>query len=142
MKRLSRKLADITNDDNDDGGSGHGKKRRKARHGSPSADPDDSDDDKETINRADEQLVFQAGHKFFLLYGPWIHSGDGLFETNIDGSYNPSERFENDQNKSQGQLKEILNLLQAKFQPYMHQRWLRRQVSGDFLFHNNILTCD
>ena len=127
MKRLSRKLGDITNDNNDNDNSGHEHKRRKACRES-SAD-NDSDDDKEPINHADEHLVFQAGHKFFLLYGPWIRSGDGLFETDVDQHYNASERFENDQNKSQAQLQEILGLIQMKFQPHvMHQRWLRRQV--------------
>lgn len=140
VKCLSRKLADITNnDDDDDDGSGRGNKRRRARRDS-SMDPDGSDNEKETINRADEHFVFQAGHKFFLLYGPWIRSGDGLFETIIDRSYNPSERFENDQNKSQGQLKEILDLLQVKFQPHMHQRWLRRQASCIIYYSITILT--
>lgn len=132
LKRLSRKLADITNDDDadDNDSSGHGSKRRRVHHKSPSAGSDESDDGTETINRTDEHFVFQAGHKFFLLYAPWIRSGDGLFETKIDQHYNPSERFENDENKLQGQLKEILDLLQVKFQPQaLHQRWLRRQVS-------------
>ena len=128
LKRLSRKLADITNDNNDN--SGQGSKRRKVHHKSPSADLEDDDNDTKTVNRADEHFVFQAGHKFFLLHAPWIHSGEGLFEISIDQDYNPSERFENDENKSQGQLKEIFDLLQVKFQPQaQNQRWLRRQVS-------------
>jgi hypothetical protein len=44
-----------------------------------------------------------------------------------------AERFENDDNESQGQLKEILDLLKVKFQPQdLHQRWLRRQVSHSY----------
>jgi hypothetical protein len=118
--------------DESDNNSGHEPKRRRDDK-SPSMDPNESDDGKETINCADKHFVFQAGHKFFLLYGPWIRSGDGLFEIHIDQHFNPSERFENDQNKSQGQLKEVLNLLQMKFQSQtVHQRWLQRQVS---LYH-------
>jgi hypothetical protein len=128
LKRLSRKLGDITNNDNHDS-SGNRSKRRKIRNKSPS--PISSSDERdETINGADEHFVFQAGHKFFLLHAPWIRSGDGLFETSIDEDYVTAERFENDDNKSQGQLKEILDLLKVKFQPQdLRQRWLRRQVS-------------
>jgi hypothetical protein len=125
LKRLSRKLGDITNDDS----SGNRSKRRRTHNKSPSSDSDESED-METINRADESFVFQAGHKFFLLYAPWIRSGDGIFETSIDEQYVMAERFENDNNKSQGQLKEILDLLTVRFQPQaLRQRWLRRLVS-------------
>lgn len=127
MKRLGRKLGDITNKD-DDHSSGNQSKRQRT-HKSPSSDSDESED-RETINRTDEHFVFQAGHKFFLVYGPWIRSGDGLFDTSIDEHYVTAERFENDINKSQGQLKEIFDLLKVKFQPQaLRQRWFRRQVS-------------
>jgi hypothetical protein len=63
--------------------------------------------------------------KFFLLCAPWIRSRDDLFDTNVDEHYDATERFENDKNKSQGQLKDILDLLQVKFQRQaLHQRWL------------------
>jgi hypothetical protein len=57
---------------------------------------------------------------------PWIRSGDDLFDTNVDEHYDATERFENDKNKSQGQLKDILDLLQVEFQQQaLHQRWLQ-----------------
>jgi hypothetical protein len=140
LKRLGRKLGDITNDD-ENHGSGNQSKRLKTHNKSPSSGSDESED-METINRADEHFVFQAGHKFFLLYGPWIHSGGGLFETSIDKHYLMAERFENDDNRSQGQLKEILDLLKVKFGPQaLCQRWLQRQVSYIHIW-NNILTWD
>ncbi|KAF8809195.1 hypothetical protein BYT27DRAFT_7241272 [Phlegmacium glaucopus] len=124
LKRLNRKLADITNDEDDD--SNHRPKRRRTRHDSLPAGSDEEGTD--TSNRADEHFVYQAGHKFFLLYAPWVRSGDDLFDTNVDEHYDATERFENDKNKSQGQLKDILDLLQVKFQQQaLHQRWLRRQ---------------
>jgi hypothetical protein len=128
LKRLNRKLADITNDEDND--SNHRPKRRRTCHDSP---PADSDEELgiNTSNRADEHFVYQTGHKFFLLCAPWVRSGDDLFDTNVDENYDPTERFENDKNKSQGQLKDILELLQVKFQRQaLHQRWLRRQVSS------------
>jgi len=52
-------------------------------------------------NPADEHFVYQAGREFFLLHGPWIRSGDDLFDTNIVMHYNAVERFENDDNVSE-----------------------------------------
>jgi len=53
------------------------------------------------------------------------------FENEIDEDHNAAERFENDKMKSQGQLKEISDLLRVRFpQQALHQRWLRRQVSS------------
>jgi hypothetical protein len=127
---LTRKLADTTNDNNtnDNNDNFRQPKRRRVRHKSPSVDTDDADTH---INRTEEQFVYQAGHKFFLLHAPWIRSGDSLFETGIDRNYNVAERFENDKSRDQGQLKEIIDLLQEKFQAQsLHQRWLRWQVSS------------
>lgn len=131
LKILNRKLADITNDDDD---SSHRPKRRKTRQISPPAGSDE-EDTTDTSNRANEHFVYQAGHKFFLIYAPWLRSGDDLFDIDVNMRYNSAERFENDKNKSQGQLQEIINLLQAKFQSQaLRQKWLRRQVSFFCMF--------
>lgn len=125
LDRLSRKFADITNDEDDN--SSHQPKRRRTRHESPPVDPDDEID---VTNRTvtDERFVYQAGHKFFLICAPWIRSGEDLFDTDIDEHYNAAERFENDKKKVQGQIHEILDLLQEKIeQDALRQRWLRRQ---------------
>jgi hypothetical protein len=130
LDRLSRKFADITNDNNNDDGTGHGPKRQRTRHESL---PENSDEetDKSNPTSADERFVYQAGHKFFLLRAPWIRSGDDIFDIDIDEGYDAAERFENDKSKSQGQLKEILDILQEKFQQHaLRQRWFRRQVSS------------
>jgi len=129
LKHVSRKLADITNDSDDNSNSGHRSKRRRRRAKHPSPPTDSDEEDMDPINRADEHFVFQAGHKFFLVCAPWIRTGDDLFEHDVDEDYNAAERFENDNTKSQGQLQDILNLLQARFPPQaLQQRWLRRQV--------------
>jgi len=131
LNRLSRKFADITNDEDDS--TSHGPKRRRTRHESLPADSDEEVDTSSPTVR-DERFVYQAGHKFFLLRAPWIHSGDNIFDINIDEDYNVAERFENDKNKSQGQLKEIFDLLREKFQQQaLRQRWLRRQVSSIYI---------
>ena len=128
MKRLARKLADITNNNDGNNTSTHAQaKHQRVHHSSPSADTDDEDMD--TGTRASEQFVYHAGHKFFLLCAPWIHSGDNLFDLDVDEDYNAADRFKDDQNKAQGQLREIVDLLQEKFQVQsLRKRWLRRQV--------------
>lgn len=128
LKFLSRKFADLPDDPN--GNTSNRKtKRCRIRHESL---PADSDEETITASRtsADERFVFQAGHKYFLLCAPWLRTGDDLFDTDVDKHYDPAERFENDANKVQGQLKEVLDLVQDKFQEEaLGQRWFRRQVS-------------
>ena len=132
VKRLRRKLADVTNDDNDNDGDGDSNgrpKRRRTCQDPPHVNSDEEAVDTTSGNHSDERFVYQVGHKFFLLHAPWIHAGDDLFDTEVDEHYDPTERFENDRNKLQGQLKEILDLLQVRFQQQaLRQRWLRRQV--------------
>ncbi len=125
VNRLNRRLADVTNDGDD---STHMPKRRRTTY-HPADASSDEEDAIVTATRAQEHFVYQAGHKFFLLYAPWLHGGEDIFEVPIDEQYNAAERFENDENKAQGQLQEILGLLCAKFeQQTLSQRWIRRQV--------------
>lgn len=128
LNRLSRKLADITNVD--DANSIHRPKRRRTRESPPVSDEDVATS---TGSRhgTDERFVFQVGHKFSLVHALWLRSVDDLFNTKFDEHYDAAERFQNDKNKIQGQLKEILNLLQVRFQQpeqVMNQKWFRRQV--------------
>jgi hypothetical protein len=52
-----------------------------------------------------------------------------MFETEFDETYTEDERFENDENKAQGQLQEILGLLQGKFEhDVLGQKWAQRAV--------------
>ena len=116
---------DITNDNDNGTVTRHGSKRQRTRHESL---PGNLDEETNTNNptTGDEHFVYQAGHKFFLLCALWIHSGDDIFDIDIDEGYDAAERFENGKSKSQGQLKEIFDLLQEKFQQHaLRQRWLR-----------------
>ena len=102
VNRLTRKLADITND-NDGNNSSSRAKRQRVRHESPPADTDDKDMHTNG-SRAGERFVYQAGHKFFPLCAPWIRSGDNLFDLDVDEDYDVADRFKDDENKAQGQL--------------------------------------
>ena len=129
VKRLSRKLGDITNDDNGDNNNnnsthGHKHKRQQNCHESPPVGSDE--EGMGSGNVVNECFVYHAGHKFFLVCAPWIHSRDDIFKANVDERYNAAERFKNEKNKKQGQLKEIIGLLQGKFQQQvLCQRWLQ-----------------
>jgi hypothetical protein len=91
----------------DEDNSNYRPKHQRTHRESP---PAGSDGDKGVSNPPDENFAYQAGREFFLVHGPWIRSGDDLFDTNILTHYNAVERFETDEN--------------------MCQRWLRRQVSS------------
>ena len=125
VSRLNRRLADVTNDGDD---FAHMPKGQRTVHHPVNASLDEEDANV-TATRAHEHFVYQAGHKFFLLYAPWLRGGEDIFEIDIDEGYNAAERFENDDNKAQGQLQEILGLLCPKFeQQTLSQRWIRQQV--------------
>jgi len=98
---LRRRLGDITNDDAETPPTS---KHRRTRSPSPGSE------DEGGSSRANDTFVYQSGHKFFLIYGPWVHLGDDLFETKFNKAYNNAERFENDENKAQGQLQEVWSL--------------------------------
>ena len=77
MRTLRRKLGDVTNNSEED--TPHKSKRTKHI-----SSPGSEDEDVERGSRADDTFVYQAGHKFFLIYGPWIHHGEDMFETEFD----------------------------------------------------------
>ena len=139
VKRLSRKLADITDNNFESSRSGDRLKRRRTYGDSEPQPPNSDEEDVDTISNdhvpahtvsADDNFVYQAGHKFVLVHAPWVYSGDEVFDIKVDEHYNPAERFENDKNKLQGERKVIQDLLQVRISPQaLHQRWLRRQVS-------------
>jgi len=103
LKHPSRKSANHEDKDN----SNYRPKCQITHRESP---PAGSDESKDTSNPADENFAYQAGRESFLIHGPWIRSGDDLFDTNTITHYNAVERLETYDNPC--------------------QRWLRRQVSS------------
>jgi hypothetical protein len=52
-----------------------------------------------------------------------------LFDLDVDEDYVAADRFEDDKTRAQGQLRDIIDLIQEKFQVQaLRQRWFRRQV--------------
>ena len=119
LNLLRRKFGDITNGDPE---TPQTSKRSRIRSPSPSELED-------VRSRADDTFIYQSGHKFLLVFGPWIHLGESLFETKFNESYNVAERFENDEGKLQGQLREVWTLLRGRFEEdILRQKWMHRAV--------------
>ncbi len=101
---------------------------------------DTNDDEDPTELDHVEHFVIQAGHKFCITCGPWLHSGALIFRLDLDESYNPAERSENEENKCQAQLREIWELLQAKFDLQdLKQAWIAKAVSLLSIIDNYLL---
>ncbi len=81
-----------------------------------------------------EHFVVQAGHKFCITCGPWLHSGALIFRLDWNEDYNIAERAENEESKCQAQLREIWEFLQAKFELQdLKQTWVAKAVCVFFL---------
>lgn len=105
-------------------------KRSKTAHAH-----EEVDSDNEAIADNVEHFVIQAGHKFCILYAPWLHSGKQLFQLDLDDSYTPAERAENMEMKSQAQLKEVWELLRVRFElKDLKQAWVARAVCPSSIF--------
>jgi hypothetical protein len=134
---LRRKLANITNNDESDENHGtgtpgpHRSKRQRTRNRTPTGSDDDTQDDTSTSQlEAEDEFVKNIGHKFCIIYAPWVHKGADIFKIKFDDTYDGTERFENDDNKVQGQLQEIVGLLEEKLSQeiILGQKWARREV--------------
>jgi hypothetical protein len=133
---LRQKLADVSNinnHENDDRGTtpAHRSKRQRTR---PPSTPAGSDDDEDSTGQVDseEQFVNNAGHKFCITYALWVHKSADIFKVKFDDTYDATERFENETNKIQGQLQEIIGLLEERLsqETILCQKWVCREVRG------------
>ncbi len=99
-------------------------KRSKISHAHNTPGEEESDD----FNNV-EHFIIQAGHKFCITCGPWLHSGALLFRLNLDEAYDPTERAESEENKRHAQLREVWDLLQTKFEiEDLKQTWVAKAV--------------
>ncbi|KJA12957.1 hypothetical protein HYPSUDRAFT_209955 [Hypholoma sublateritium FD-334 SS-4] len=118
---LRRKLEDVER-----GAPDTAQPKSKRSRPAHSHDEAESGDDGANADSA-ERFVIQAGHKFCILCGPWVHSAAQLFQLDMDESYAPGVRTENMEMKSQAQLKEIWELLQSRFEfEDLKQTWVAR----------------
>jgi hypothetical protein len=128
---LRRKLTDISN--NNDTEPTRRQKRRRTHSSTHTGT--DSDHVNETLDdtstgQAEDEFVNNVGHKFCIIYALWVRKGTDIFTIKLDDTYDATQRFENDDNKVQGQLQEIVSLLQERLDQdvILDQRWVRRDV--------------
>lgn len=114
---LHRKLADLTNQEEEPSSTAPPSKRSRFNGA-------DSDDDS-----TNEDLVIKAGHQFVILYSPWLRLGEGIFKIEYVPELDEEQRFENGDNKVQGQLQEIRKLLRAGLSAELSETWLIKAVS-------------
>jgi hypothetical protein len=71
------------------------------------------------------------------MYAPWVHNGSDIFKYKFNDTYDATERFENDNTKIQGQLQEIVGLLEERLSQdtILSQKWVRREVRGFYSFN-------
>ena len=98
IRELRRKLADISNQSDSDNETPPVKKVR--------ANPDNV-----SMDMAREDQVTKMGHLFVMMYGPWLQLGAATFKTEYDGNFCDSERFNTTDTKVQGQLHEIMEIM-------------------------------
>ena len=55
------------------------------------------------------------GHKFFMIYGPWVHFGRNFFSIALDEDYDGKDRFVDDDSMAQAQLREVIELMEERY---------------------------
>ena len=136
---LHRKLADISNDNNDENnenpgtGTTHRSKRRKTHNPTPAGSDDEAQDDT-GAGELEDEFVSNMGHKFCIIYAPWVYKGADIFKIKSDDMYDATERFEDDNNRFQGQRHEIVGLLREQLsqETILSQKWVCREVRDFF----------
>jgi hypothetical protein len=117
MQELRRKLADVTNQrdesDTEDNDAPPSKRSRS--------------DDSEELDA--ETHVISAGHLYVIIYAPWLRLGEETFKVEYDPEADQDERFENSENKAQGQLHEIIRVLGSRFaKEVSSEAWIAKAV--------------
>lgn len=108
--------------------------RKLTKHTTSDEDDDEEDNDQEpTASRSGrnnaEDFADRIGHKFFLIYGPWVHFGRNFFSICLDEDYDGKDRFTDDDSMAQAQLREIMELIQERYtEGVLKQSWFSRTV--------------
>jgi hypothetical protein len=116
-RELRRKLADFTNQDELDSEAPLSKRNRT-----------NGEAGEEVMN--EETQVINAGQRFVILHSPWLRLGEKTFSVEHDPESDEIERFENNDNKVQGQLREIKQVLGTRLASEMSsEAWIVKAVS-------------
>jgi len=79
-------------------------------------------------------MVINAGHRFVIFNSPWLRLGEEIFKVDYNPDLNEAERFENTENKTQGQLHEVRKALGSRLAGDMSsEKWIAKLVSYDVI---------
>jgi hypothetical protein len=119
-QELRRKLADITNQEDEEALDPEVPPTKRTRTNSELEDPETKNEEIQAIN---------AGHQFVMLYSPWLRSPEETFRAEYIQDFNEAERFENNENKVQAQLREIMKILGSQLSSEISsETWISKAV--------------
>jgi hypothetical protein len=117
---LRRELANISNQNRS-----HRGKRRKG-----DVTEESSDDELAEENVDKRKPVELLGRKHAIMMALWLWDDRNVFKTSLDDDYNALDRFENDENAKQGQLRDLLITLPKEYHdPAFKKKWVLNSVS-------------
>lgn len=76
--------------------------------------------------------VAMLARKFTIMHLFWLHNDKQTFRTRLDEQFDPMEHFENQTNKVQGQLIDLLDFLPSTYADMVRDgevSWLSKKVS-------------
>ena len=83
---------------------------------------------------ADTEEVLMVAKMFTIMNLFWLHDEQKTFRTWVDEQYNHLQRFENLENKIQGQIADILDVLPSRYTDILYDNaWLSQTVSSVLL---------
>jgi hypothetical protein len=130
---LRRQLANVSNQRT-------GKRKRRLTE-----DFHDSENDEESEEEEEKSAKFKRveslGRKHTIMMTLWVDNDRKIFSTLPNDSYNPLERFENVDNKKQGQLRDLLCTLPTEYhEAAFEKEWITHAVSINALCSCRALT--
>jgi hypothetical protein len=118
---LRRQLADVSNQRT-------GKRKRRFTEDSDGNESDQESEEEEKSNKF--KRVESLGRKHTIMMTLWVNNDRKIFSTLPNDSYNPLERFENVENKKQGQLRDLLCTLPMEYHEVAFEKeWITHAVS-------------
>ncbi|KAJ7211231.1 hypothetical protein GGX14DRAFT_394175 [Mycena pura] len=113
-------LADSTNRP----GRGRPKKRARPTRTVPSDDENDPQDDEEGGDDSPEDKMRSAGHKYVITEGLWFSAtAESVLETKISNSYDEKNRFTNNSQKKQGEMRAARELVPEELRGDLRKEW-------------------
>jgi hypothetical protein len=122
-------LADSTNHP----GRGRPKKHCRRTRVVPSDDENTPNDDEAEEDDNPEDKIRRAGHKYVITEGWWfLGTVESVLETKFSHSYEEKNRFTNNSQRKQGEMRAARELLLEELRDDLRKEWVIYEVSFSF----------